>query len=115
MTYNKGKDFSTFDKDPDSSNCAVSDHGGWWYFTCAHANLNGKYYTPGTDHGEEGVIYRSFMREISLKYENDAEKKRLNGCINSVPLVHSVFIRCKNISKPNSFLHMTKLQQTGYF
>ncbi|WAR29475.1 TEuncharacterized [Mya arenaria] len=50
-TYANRSAFSTFDHDKDISrlNCAVYQHGGWWYKSCPlYTNLNGHYYTPGT-------------------------------------------------------------------
>jgi hypothetical protein len=66
LTYNNGHVFSTYDHTK-SSNCGNSDHGGWWYSGCTYANLNGQYFTPGSDHGEPGVTYRDFKGTESLK------------------------------------------------
>ncbi|XP_066917957.1 fibrinogen C domain-containing protein 1-B-like [Clytia hemisphaerica] len=46
MSYHDGMKFSTYEKDLDKSsgtNCAVRDHGAWWYRTCTTINLNGVY------------------------------------------------------------------------
>uniref|UniRef100_H2Z3P2 Fibrinogen C-terminal domain-containing protein n=1 Tax=Ciona savignyi TaxID=51511 RepID=H2Z3P2_CIOSA len=46
LSYHNGKPFSTKDVDNDSHqgiNCAVRDHGGWWYNSCFASNLNGAY------------------------------------------------------------------------
>ncbi|XP_060577785.1 microfibril-associated glycoprotein 4-like, partial [Ruditapes philippinarum] len=72
LSYHNGKNFSTFDMDRDGSsiNCAIDDHGGWWYNYCALANLNGEYVTPGTQRPVEsqgGMIYYSFKHYESLK------------------------------------------------
>ncbi|XP_076810483.1 ficolin-1-like [Clavelina lepadiformis] len=48
-----GKQFSTYDQDHDRSgmNCAVEQHGAWWYIHCHKSNLNGEYLTPGEQNG----------------------------------------------------------------
>ncbi|GFO12134.1 fibrinogen-related protein 3.1 [Plakobranchus ocellatus] len=38
--------FTTFDRDSDTHktlNCAIHEHGAWWYTGCHHSNLNGKW------------------------------------------------------------------------
>ena len=37
--------FSTYDQDHDTgfSNCAMANHGAWWYNYCHDSNLNGRY------------------------------------------------------------------------
>ncbi|XP_060593871.1 adhesion G protein-coupled receptor B2-like [Ruditapes philippinarum] len=72
ISYHNGNRFSTFDMDRDetSRNCAMTDHGGWWYNSCALANLNGEYVTPGTQRPVEsqgGMVYYSFKSWESLK------------------------------------------------
>ena len=74
LSFHNGKGFSTYDRDVDSvssGNCAFYYHGGWWYHSCAHVNLNGMYVTPGTEsshnEGEGGVIHRLFDGIKSLK------------------------------------------------
>ncbi|XP_071837490.1 fibrinogen-like protein A [Apostichopus japonicus] len=45
--------FSTFDRDNDiaagSTNCAATNHGAWWYKSCAESNLNGDYMAADND------------------------------------------------------------------
>ncbi|WAR30181.1 FIBA-like protein [Mya arenaria] len=67
--YHNGMLFSTFDHDHDHwhySNCAVLEHGAWWYNDCYYANLNGQYDVPGT-HNPLGMTYDAFMGTVSLK------------------------------------------------
>ena len=52
LTYHKGLQFSTKDKDNDVSavECAVAVKGAWWYGDCRESNLNGLY-RNGVDDG----------------------------------------------------------------
>ncbi|XP_056001861.1 ryncolin-1-like [Ostrea edulis] len=45
LKYHNGMKFTTQDHDNDewNSNCAVRGHGAWWFKSCDHSNLNGKY------------------------------------------------------------------------
>jgi hypothetical protein len=69
LYHENGRNFATYDRDVDA--CAKRDHGGWWYYTCAYANLNGEYITPGTissyNEGERGMTYYAFQGRKSLK------------------------------------------------
>ncbi|XP_053387308.1 neurogenic locus notch homolog protein 2-like [Mercenaria mercenaria] len=62
--YHRGNAFITYDHD--RNNCAVYNHGGWWYNNCHHANLNGRYLTPGTSN-DKAMVYESFLGTVSLK------------------------------------------------
>ena len=46
LRWHNGKDFSTKDRDNDSSesHCAQVHKGAWWYSGCHHVNLNGIYH-----------------------------------------------------------------------
>uniref|UniRef100_H2Z273 Fibrinogen C-terminal domain-containing protein n=1 Tax=Ciona savignyi TaxID=51511 RepID=H2Z273_CIOSA len=45
LSFHSGRPFTTKDVDNDISggNCAVIEHGAWWYAACYHSNLNGEY------------------------------------------------------------------------
>ncbi|GIZ04967.1 techylectin-5A [Caerostris extrusa] len=49
LSLHDGKLFSTIDRDNDEvaacCNCADTFGGGWWYYRCFEANLNGPYQT----------------------------------------------------------------------
>ena len=49
LTYHNGQRFSTPDIDNDvwGDHCAVYWHGPWWYRSCYHSLLTGKYHTSG--------------------------------------------------------------------
>ena len=60
--------FSTKDRDNDryGGNCAVGT-GAWWFNSCQHSNLNGKY--QGNQYnGGQGVRWYNFTRNFSLKF-----------------------------------------------
>ncbi|XP_072039111.1 uncharacterized protein [Amphiura filiformis] len=45
LSWHNGQDFYTYDQDsPDL--CAQDCHGGWWYTSCRHSNLNGPWGGP---------------------------------------------------------------------
>ena len=57
MAYHNGMQFTTIDVDNDlrsGEHCAADEKfGGWWFFVCADANLNGLYGTVSS----YGAIY----------------------------------------------------------
>lgn len=71
----RGCKFSTYDHDADESmsrNCGEMYRGGWWFWDCAQANLNGEYLIPpGSksvhDIGFGGFIYYAFKGTDTLK------------------------------------------------
>ena len=61
--------FSTKDRDNDvnsPSNCAVAYTGAWWYTSCHHSNLNGKYL--GNKRDDRGTRWYHFRSFLSLKF-----------------------------------------------
>ncbi|OPJ77586.1 angiopoietin-related protein 4 isoform B [Patagioenas fasciata monilis] len=58
--------FSTRDRDHDlktDTNCAKHLSGGWWFSTCGHANLNGKYFRsiPRQRHErKQGIFWKTW-------------------------------------------------------
>ena len=77
MSYHNGRPFSTFDDDNDgydNLNCAVEEHGAWWYDRCYHANLNGQYLEGQTNtdksmswHHFHGTKYSLRFAEMKIK------------------------------------------------
>ena len=54
------------DNDRDSNHCAMLHTGAWWYGTCYHSNLNGKYL--GDNYDSRGVTWYHFKSYRSLKF-----------------------------------------------
>ncbi|XP_076366570.1 uncharacterized protein LOC143255187 [Tachypleus tridentatus] len=72
LTLHDGKMFSTIDRDNDEvescCNCADTFKGGWWYYRCFEANLNGPYQTKPTENGYFlGIIWEQWRGDYSLK------------------------------------------------
>ena len=69
LSYHSGQMFSTYDQDHESSsrNCAVSYKGGWWYNSCYHSNLNGRYFAGGVS-DTTGITWNGGKRGGSSSY-----------------------------------------------
>ncbi|KAK7090937.1 hypothetical protein V1264_010672 [Littorina saxatilis] len=69
LRWHKGDRFSTWDadNDRDSSNCATSRHGAWWYVNCGKTNLNGRYKDIRVT-GYDGIMWNDFDAFNSLKF-----------------------------------------------
>ncbi|WAR29920.1 FCN3-like protein [Mya arenaria] len=65
LAYHSGHPFTTYDQ-LRGNHCAVVSHGGWWYYNCYTANLNGHYFVPGTSNNT-AMEYSSLAYSISLK------------------------------------------------
>ena len=68
LAYHNTMNFSTKDRDNDrwSNNCAVRYPGAWWYDSCLHSNLNGKYLGRKSDN--RGALWAGFRGSLSLKF-----------------------------------------------
>ncbi len=65
--------FSTIDRDNDSAPrccpCAPAYGGGWWFYSCFEANLNGEYHHDPTDNGYfRGIVWELWKGDYSLRY-----------------------------------------------
>ena len=70
MTYHNGFAFSTKDRDNDaySVNCAFNGHGAWWYNSCQHSNLNGRYFNEAGRNRSTGIRWFHWKRnDYSMK------------------------------------------------
>jgi len=60
LSYHNGFPFTTHDRDNDNhyfgGNCAVVNHGAWWYNNCYHANLNGEYLAANME-SARGIVW----------------------------------------------------------
>ena len=68
MAYHNGCQFTTYDRDNDSSNssnCADKFHSGWWFSNCHHANLNGDITLNGTEY--QGIQWGALKTVYSFK------------------------------------------------
>ncbi|XP_019536944.3 microfibril-associated glycoprotein 4 [Aedes albopictus] len=68
LTYHKGMMFTTLDSDNDknAANCAETSSGAWWYNTCHHSNLNGKFMTGNDQRAMSWYHFKS--SHYGLKY-----------------------------------------------
>ena len=75
LNYHNNQPFSTKDRDNDEwpgVNCADTRHGGFWYRSCALANLNGEYLGKGV-HRIPGVwwndwkAYHYSLKRVEMK------------------------------------------------
>ncbi|XP_025102813.1 uncharacterized protein LOC112569286 isoform X1 [Pomacea canaliculata] len=61
LRVHNNQGFTTHDQNNDNyttTNCAVSCHGAWWYKSCYHSNLNGRYKSDGAV-GSDGIVWSS--------------------------------------------------------
>ena len=65
MSYNNGRNFSTYDRDNDGAstyNCAKGEKGAWWYDYCTNVELNAGYNTGNLDWS-----YKIIKSEMKVK------------------------------------------------
>ena len=71
LAFNNNSPFSTKDQDNDdhsSIHCAQDRLGGWWYYQCSFANLNGHYYMGPNSPTAKGVTWQQWRgHNYSLK------------------------------------------------
>nr|QBA18377.1 VIgL family fibrinogen-related protein 2 isoform 1 [Littorina littorea] len=66
LSFHRGQQFSTKDRDHDNSGgCAQKFHGAWWFHACLHSNLNGDY---GRFASSQGLNWLTFGSSYSMKF-----------------------------------------------
>ena len=62
LSYHRGQRFSTKDRDNDkySGDCAEKFQGAWWYNSCFHSNLNGRYHGGQHSSYADGINWKSW-------------------------------------------------------
>ncbi|XP_012264272.2 uncharacterized protein LOC105690770 isoform X2 [Athalia rosae] len=81
-----GTPFSTVDRDNDGAPpccpCAPAYGGGWWFYSCFEANLNGDYIQENGPHEPfRGVIWEHWRGDYSLKTSRMLVRPRTLGDI----------------------------------
>jgi len=72
LSAHNGYKFSTVDRNNDQAPkccpCAPAYGGGWWFYSCFEANLNGEYFSASADNGYyKGIIWELWLGDMSLK------------------------------------------------
>jgi len=72
LSAHNGFKFSTVDRNNDQAPkccpCAPAYGGGWWFYSCFEANLNGEYFPVDGDNGYyRGIIWELWLGDNSLK------------------------------------------------
>jgi len=72
LSNHNGYKFSTVDRNNDEAPqccpCAPAYGGGWWFYSCFEANLNGEYFSDPLDNGYyRGIIWELWLGDYSLK------------------------------------------------
>ncbi|XP_065566182.1 techylectin-5B-like [Artemia franciscana] len=72
FSTHSGYAFSTWDRDNDEAPpccpCAPAYGGGWWFYSCFEANLNGAYHRKPMDNDYyRGIIWEMWRGDYSLR------------------------------------------------
>ena len=71
LIIHSGMQFTTYDRDNDgrrTGNCAGAHQGAWWYKSCHHSNLNGKYLSGANNHNGVNWLFFNTVTYYSLKW-----------------------------------------------
>ena len=78
MAFQRGMAFTTQGKDNDkapTTNCADKFKGGWWFYDCNYASLNGLYLQGNQNVAGSGINWKSWrghfysLKEVEMKIE----------------------------------------------
>ena len=83
LSHHRNRSWSTLDQDNDEwdGNCARTRHGAWWYVTCYHSNLNGRYrHRTGSSHAY-GMSWRAWKGQKNLLKRTEMKLRPTDFCL----------------------------------
>ena len=122
LSHHRNRSWSTSDQDNDEweKNCAESRHGAWWYVSCYHSNLNGRYRHRPDSLKAYGVVWRGWGGQKHLLKRTEMKLRPIDFWLSwrftlKPPFaVHSTTItQLESVSAPVPRSGFTSLGQGG--